>query len=80
MTLAIHALPKPVIAAINGAAVGIGATMTLAMDIRMASTEARIGFVFGRIGITPGGGVVVVPARGSSGCSRRWSGSTPPTS
>ena len=53
MTLAIHALPKPVIAAINGAAVGIGATMTLAMDIRMASTEARIGFVFGRIGITP---------------------------
>ena len=62
VTLAIHALPKPVIAAINGAAVGIGATMTLAMDIRMASTEARIGFVFGRIGITPGGGVVVVPA------------------
>jgi enoyl-CoA hydratase/carnithine racemase len=53
VTLAIHALPKPVIAAINGAAVGIGATMTLAMDIRMASTEARIGFVFGRIGITP---------------------------
>jgi enoyl-CoA hydratase/carnithine racemase len=44
---------KPVIAAINGAAVGIGATMTLGMDIRMASTEARIGFVFGRIGITP---------------------------
>jgi enoyl-CoA hydratase/carnithine racemase len=33
--------------------VGIGATMTLGMDIRMASTEARIGFVFGRIGITP---------------------------
>jgi enoyl-CoA hydratase/carnithine racemase len=53
VTLAIHALPKPVIAAINGAAVGIGATMTLAMDIRMASTDARIGFVFGRIGITP---------------------------
>ena len=53
VTLAIYALPKPVIAAINGAAVGIGATMTLAMDIRMASTEARIGFVFGRIGITP---------------------------
>jgi enoyl-CoA hydratase/carnithine racemase len=53
VTLAIHALPKPVIAAINGPAVGIGATMTLAMDIRMASTDARIGFVFGRIGITP---------------------------
>ena len=53
MTLAINALPKPVIAAINGPAVGIGATMTLAMDIRMASTKARIGFVFGRLGIVP---------------------------
>jgi enoyl-CoA hydratase/carnithine racemase len=53
VTLAIHELPKPVIAAINGAAVGIGATMTLAMDIRMASTTARIGFVFGRLGIVP---------------------------
>ena len=41
------------IAAINGAAVGIGATMTLAMDIRLASTKARIGFVFGRLGIVP---------------------------
>lgn len=53
VTLAIHALPKPVIAAINGPAVGIGATMTLAMDIRMASEKARIGFVFGRLGIVP---------------------------
>ncbi len=53
VTLAIHELPKPVIAAINGAAVGIGATMTLAMDIRLASTKARIGFVFGRLGIVP---------------------------
>ncbi len=53
VTLAIHELPKPVIAAINGPAVGIGATMTLAMDIRMASTTARIGFVFGRLGIVP---------------------------
>lgn len=53
VTLAIHALPKPVIAAINGAAVGIGATMTLAMDIRLASENARIGFVFGRLGIVP---------------------------
>jgi enoyl-CoA hydratase/carnithine racemase len=53
LTLAIHALPKPVIAAINGAAVGIGATMTLAMDIRLASTKARIGFVFGKLGIVP---------------------------
>ncbi len=53
VTLAIHALPKPVIAAVNGAAVGIGATMTLAMDLRLASTDARIGFVFGRLGIVP---------------------------
>ena len=53
VTLAIHALPKPVIAAINGPAVGIGATMTLGMDLRLASTKARIGFVFGRLGIVP---------------------------
>jgi enoyl-CoA hydratase/carnithine racemase len=53
VTLAIHALPKPVIAAINGPAVGIGATMTLAMDLRLASTKSRIGFVFGRLGIVP---------------------------
>lgn len=53
VTLAIHACKKPVIAAINGAAVGIGATMTLAMDIRMASERAKIGFVFGRLGIVP---------------------------
>lgn len=53
VTLAIYDCPKPVIAAINGAAVGIGATMTLAMDLRLASTKARIGFVFGRLGIVP---------------------------
>jgi enoyl-CoA hydratase/carnithine racemase len=53
VTLAIFECPKPVIAAINGAAVGIGATMTLAMDFRLASEKARIGFVFGKIGIVP---------------------------
>jgi enoyl-CoA hydratase/carnithine racemase len=53
VTLAIYDCTKPVIGAINGAAVGIGATMTLAMDIRLASEKARIGFVFGRIGIVP---------------------------
>ncbi len=53
VALAIHECDKPVIAAINGAAVGIGATMTLAMDIRLASDRARIGFVFGRLGIVP---------------------------
>ena len=53
VTLAIYNCKKPVIAAINGAAVGIGATMTCAMDIRLASEYARIGFVFNKIGITP---------------------------
>jgi enoyl-CoA hydratase/carnithine racemase len=53
VSLAIYRCPKPVIAAINGAAVGIGATMTLPMDVRIASDNARIGFVFGRLGIVP---------------------------
>lgn len=53
VTLAIFSCTKPVIGAINGAAVGIGATMTLAMDVRLASEKARIGFVFGKIGIVP---------------------------
>ena len=53
VTLAIFACKKPVIAAINGAAVGIGVTMTLAMDIRMASETAKIGFVFGKLGVVP---------------------------
>jgi len=53
LTLTIFNCKKPVIAAINGPAVGIGATMTLAMDIRLASEKARMGFVFGRLGIVP---------------------------
>jgi enoyl-CoA hydratase/carnithine racemase len=53
VVLSIFNCKKPVIGAINGAAVGIGATMTLPMDIRIASEKARIGFVFGRIGIVP---------------------------
>ncbi len=44
---------KPVIAAINGPAVGVGATMTLPMDIRLAADDARMGFVFARRGIVP---------------------------
>jgi enoyl-CoA hydratase/carnithine racemase len=53
VTLAVYRCPKPVIGAVNGAAVGIGATMTLPMDVRLASDRARIGFVFGRLGIVP---------------------------
>jgi enoyl-CoA hydratase/carnithine racemase len=53
VSLAMYDCKKPIIAAINGAAVGIGATMTLPMDVRLASDKARIGFVFGRIGVVP---------------------------
>ena len=53
LTLRIFECRKPVIAAINGPAVGIGATMTLPMDVRLASEAARIGFVFVRRGIVP---------------------------
>ena len=53
VTLRIFECKKPIIAAINGAAVGIGATMTLPMDIRICSTKAKFGFVFARRGIVP---------------------------
>jgi len=53
VTLRIFDSLKPVIAAVNGPAVGIGVTMQLAMDIRMASSAARFGFVFARRGINP---------------------------
>ncbi len=53
VTLAIYDCKKPVIAAINGPAVGIGVTMTLAMDIRLCSDKARFGFVFNKLGIVP---------------------------
>jgi enoyl-CoA hydratase/carnithine racemase len=55
LALRIRASHKPVIAAINGAAVGLGATMTLPMDVRLATHGARIGFVFARRGIVPDG-------------------------
>ena len=53
VTLAIFDCLKPVIAAINGMAVGVGATMTLAMDLRFMAESAKMGFVFGKIGIVP---------------------------
>lgn len=53
VALRIFESTKPVIAAINGPAVGVGITMTLPMDIRLAAQDARIGFVFARRGIVP---------------------------
>ena len=53
VSLAFAALRKPVIAAVNGTAVGIGATMTLPMDVRIAAESARFGFPFTRRGILP---------------------------
>ncbi|HYZ90773.1 MAG TPA: crotonase/enoyl-CoA hydratase family protein [Actinomycetota bacterium] len=53
VTLRIYELTKPIIAAINGPAVGVGITMTLPMDIRLAVPDAKIGFVFARRGLVP---------------------------
>ncbi len=53
VTLRLFDCKKPVIAAVNGPAVGVGATMTLPMDVRLASEKARFGFVFARRGIVP---------------------------
>jgi enoyl-CoA hydratase/carnithine racemase len=53
VTLRIFESKKPVIAAINGPAVGVGITMTLPMDVRIAASSARMGFVFTRRGIVP---------------------------
>ena len=53
LTLRIFECTKPVLGAINGAAVGVGVTMTLPMDMRLASDDARFGFVFSRRGIVP---------------------------
>jgi enoyl-CoA hydratase/carnithine racemase len=53
VSLRIFELTKPIIAAINGPAVGVGITMTLPMDIRLVSTSAKIGFVFSKRGLVP---------------------------
>jgi enoyl-CoA hydratase/carnithine racemase len=53
VSLKVYSLKKPVLAAINGHAVGVGITMTLPMDIRIAAAGAKMGFVFARRGIVP---------------------------
>ena len=53
MTLRLFKSTKPIVGAINGDAVGIGATMLLPMDVRIASDNARFGFVFAKEGIVP---------------------------
>ena len=53
LTLRIYECRKPIVAAINGPAVGVGITMTLPMDVRIAADDARFGFVFARRGIAP---------------------------
>jgi len=53
VSLKIYSMKKPVLAAINGHAVGVGITMTLPMDIRIAAENAKMGFVFARRGIVP---------------------------
>lgn len=53
VSLAVHGCRKPVIAAMNGSAVGVGITMTLPMDMRVVAEDAKIGFVFTRRGVVP---------------------------
>jgi len=73
LVLRIFYLDKPIIAAINGAAVGIGATMTLPCDLRLASSDAKFGFVFTRRGIiTDGCASWFLPRIVGIGTSLKW--------
>jgi enoyl-CoA hydratase/carnithine racemase len=73
LNLQIYDLKKPVIAAINGPAVGVGITMTLAMDIRLASENARIGFVFtGRGLVAEGASTWFLPRIVGMGKAAEW--------
>lgn len=64
---------KPIIAAINGPAIGVGSTMILPMDFRIASTEARFGFVFVKLGTVPESGATwLLPRLVGDGWARRW--------
>lgn len=71
--LRIYDMKKPVIAAINGAAVGFGATLTLPMDVRIASTSAKMGFVFARRGIILDGAATwFLPRLVGMGTAAEW--------
>jgi enoyl-CoA hydratase/carnithine racemase len=73
LALRIHALQKPIIAAVNGASVGMGATMTLPMDVRVASSNARFSFPFTRRGIIPEGcSSWFLPRVVGVGTAREW--------
>lgn len=71
--LRIYDMKKPVIAAINGAAVGFGITLTLPMDVRIASTKAKMGFVFARRGIILDGAATwFLPRLVGMGAAAEW--------
>ncbi len=72
VTLRIFKCLKPVIAAVNGPAVGIGVTMQLAMDIRIASEAARFGFVFSQRGIATPVAYSPLRKRSPAASSARW--------
>ena len=78
VTLRMFKCNKPIIGALNGAGVGIGVTMTLPMDIRIAADTAKFGFVFTRRGDCPRGVLLLVPAThcwhpAGSGMGIHWS-------
>jgi enoyl-CoA hydratase/carnithine racemase len=73
LVLRLFAMNKPTIAAVNGAAVGVGATLTLPCDVRLASTSARFGFVFARRGIvTDGCASWFLPRVVGISCALQW--------
>src|SRR5215470_1160281 len=79
ITLAIFNCLKPIVAAINGAAVGVGITMCLPMDLRLMSSSARVGFVFNKRGMAMKAASCAPSTHLTSYCRRRrrWRASSP---